>query len=124
MCKLRSTLLAGVLLAFSLAGHGAGQPVHPASDAAAPITLSGTVVGPLHTGSKAEGTFFQAYHLKLARPLRFDDGAACGGQRLSSLALSQPGMARFKGRAVRIQARVFCQEDRGATYRLADVKVL
>ncbi|OHX12155.1 hypothetical protein [Chromobacterium sphagni] len=121
MSKFCNTLLAGVLLAISLAGHCAGQVVHVVGDA--PVTLSGTVIGPLHSGSKAEGTFFQAYHLKLDRPASFDDGAACGGQRVSSLALSQPDMARLKGRAVRVKARVFCQEDRGGTYRLADVEL-
>ncbi|WP_434631494.1 hypothetical protein [Chromobacterium sp. CV08] len=124
MCKFCSTVLAGFLLAASLAGHAAGRVFRIDGDAAAPLTLSGTVVGPIAAGSKAEGTFSQIYHLKLRRPIWLDDGAVCGARRISSLALSQDDMARLKGRAVTIQARVFCQETRMVDYRLADIKML
>ncbi|MCD0492826.1 hypothetical protein [Chromobacterium violaceum] len=123
MSKLCSTALAGFMLASSLAGH-AGQVFRIDGDSAAPITLRGTVIGPVRSGSKAEGTFFQAYHLKLDHPLRLDDGAACGEQQMRSLALSQEDMARLKGRAVTVRARAFCQEDRAGSYRLADITVL
>ncbi|AXE35351.1 hypothetical protein [Chromobacterium phragmitis] len=121
MSKLRSTALAGFLLAASLAGH-AGQALRFSGESAA-VTLHGTVIGPLRSGDKAEGTFFQAYHLKLDQPLRLDDGAACGEQDMRSLALSQEDMAKLKGRAVTVRARVFCQEDRAGSYRLADITV-
>ncbi|AUH52963.1 hypothetical protein CXB49_20315 [Chromobacterium sp. ATCC 53434] len=124
MCKFCSTVLAGFLLVASLAGHAAGQVFRIDGDAAAPITLSGTVVGPIAAGSKAEGTFFRTYHLKLRRPIRLDDRAACGEQEIRSLPLSQEDMARLKGRAIVVRARAFCQEDRAGSYRLADITVL
>lgn len=122
MSKLCSTALAGFMLASSLAGH-AGQVFRIDGDSAAPITLRGTVIGPVRSGSKAEGTFFQAYHLKLDHPLRLDDGAACGAQTMRKLALNQEGMEPYKGRAVALEGRVFCQENRTGTYHLADIVV-
>ncbi|POZ63042.1 hypothetical protein [Chromobacterium alticapitis] len=124
MSKFCNATLAGFLLAASLSGQAAGQLVRVGGDSAAPITLRGTVIGPVASGSKAEGTFSETYHLKLSQPIRLDGSAACGLRKVSSLALSQDGMDRLKGRAVTVQARVFCQEDRGVAYRLADITVL
>lgn len=122
MSKLRSIMLASLLLTGSLAGHAAGRLIQVGESADA-ITLSGTVVGPVASGSKAEGTFSETYHLKLSQPIDLNDAGACGRRRVSSLALSQEGMARLKGRAVTVKGRVFCQEDRGVAYRLADISV-
>ena len=68
MSKLCSTALAGFMLASSLAGHAAGQVFRIDGDSAAPLTLHGTVIGPVRSGSKAEGTLFQAYHLIAGPP--------------------------------------------------------
>ncbi|WP_103317293.1 hypothetical protein [Chromobacterium sinusclupearum] len=124
MSQFCSTVLAGFMLAASLPGHSAGRLLRVDGDHAAPITLSGTVIGPIAAGSKAEGTFSETYHLKLRQPIRLDDAGACGARRVSSLALSQEDMARLKGHAVTVQARVFCQESRAVAYRLADITVL
>lgn len=124
MSKYRSILLAGCLLAASLPGHGAGRLVLVNDERPTPITLSGSVIGPVAAGSKAEGTFSETYHLKLERPLHLDDAGPCGLRRVASLALSQEGMGSLKGREVTVRARVFCQESRAVAYRLADITVL
>ncbi|VEB39648.1 Uncharacterised protein [Chromobacterium violaceum] len=86
-------LIAGLCL---LAGcHAAAAPVR--ADGETRLALRGTVVGPIASGSKAEGTLFRAYYLQLRRPLRLDDSAACGAQTMRKLALNQEGMERYKG---------------------------
>ncbi|WP_225546862.1 hypothetical protein [Chromobacterium violaceum] len=112
-------LIAGLCL---LAGcYAAAAPVR--ADGETRLALRGTVIGPIASGSKAEGTLFRAYYLQLRRPLRLDDGAACGAQTMRKLALNQEGMERYKGRAVALEGRVFCQENRTGTYHLADIVV-
>ncbi len=100
------------------------HPIPVRDDGETPITLQGIVIGPLTSGDKAEGTLFKAYHLKLAKPMRFDDGADCGPQDKTSLALSQQDMGRDKGKTVTVQAKVFCQINRTGTYHLGDIVVV
>ncbi|AXE30051.1 hypothetical protein DK842_09160 [Chromobacterium phragmitis] len=106
-----------------LAGCHAAAAGLVRADGESRLALRGRVEGPLSSGSKAEGTLFQAYYLRLARPLRLDDGAACGAQTMRRLALNQEGMGRYLGRRVALTARVFCQEGRTGTYHLADIEI-
>lgn len=115
----RTRLIASLCLLANC--HAAAMPVR--ADGETRLTLRGTVTGPISTGSKTEGTLFRAHYLRLRRPLRLNDGAACGGQTLDRLALNQEGMARYRGRTVTVEARVFCQESRTGTYHLADIEI-
>ncbi|MCP1291295.1 hypothetical protein NK214_13945 [Chromobacterium sp. S0633] len=101
----------------------AAKPVEIGEDDETSIGLSGIVVGPVQSGSKADGTFFKAFHLKLAQAQRFDDGGPCGEQELRSLALNQGDMARDKGQRITVHAKVFCQESRTGRYHLADIEL-
>ncbi|POZ63013.1 hypothetical protein [Chromobacterium alticapitis] len=112
---------AAFCLLANAAGHARPFAVH--ADGDTPITLRGTIIGPLSSGDKAEGTFFRAFHLKLAKPMAFDDGADCGAQSKSSLALNQDDMGKYKGQAVTVRAKVFCQLDRTGTYHLGDIVI-
>ncbi|MCD4502484.1 hypothetical protein LQR30_00075 [Chromobacterium piscinae] len=116
----RTRLIASLCL---LANCHAAAAMTVRADGDTRLTLRGTVTGPISSGNKAEGTLFRAHYLRLSRPLRLDDGAACGGQTLDRLALNQEGMARYQGRTVTVEARVFCQENRTGTYHLADIEI-
>ncbi|WP_445989819.1 hypothetical protein ACSVCE_22190 [Chromobacterium haemolyticum] len=119
----QASLLAIAMFAFCHAAWAA-KPIEVGEDGETRIVLSGTVVGPVQSGSKADGTFFKAFHLKLAQALRFDDGGSCGEQKLRSLALNQSDMARYQGKHIQVRAKVFCQENRTGSYHLSYIEVL
>ncbi|WP_047243019.1 hypothetical protein [Chromobacterium subtsugae] len=119
----RSSLLAALCLLAASQLACAGKAIAVRDDGETPITLRGAVIGPISSGSKADGTFFKAYHLKLEREMTFDDGGDCGEQAKRSLALNQEGMGRYKGKTVSLKAKVFCQLSRTGTYHLSDIVV-
>ncbi|AUH53000.1 hypothetical protein CXB49_20510 [Chromobacterium sp. ATCC 53434] len=123
---MKTTHAARALSALLLLAAGPlsqAQPLAVREDGETAVRLSGTVIGPISSGSKADGTLFKAYHLKLAQPLTLDDGAECGEQDKRSLALNQEDMGRYKGRAITVKAKVFCQTNRTGTYHLSDIAV-
>ncbi|OHX12117.1 hypothetical protein [Chromobacterium sphagni] len=119
----RTTRLAAFCLLAASQLACAGKAVAVREDGETPITLRGTVIGPISSGSKADGTFFKAYHLKLGRAMTFDDGADCSEQSKASLALNQEDMGRYKGKIITVKAKVFCQTNRTGTYHLSGIVV-
>lgn len=123
MKRLKQAFLPAIAMFALQHAACAAKPVEVGENGETSIVLSGTVVGPVQSGSKADGTFFKAFHLKLAQAQRFDDGGSCGEQELRSLALNQGNMAHYKGKRITVRAKVFCQENRTGRYHLTDIEV-
>lgn len=87
------------------------------------IELKGTIIGPIQWGSKEEGDFFKAYHVRLNSPVVLNDNDACGEQESVSLPINQEGMDKFKGKKVILNATVFCQSEKTGKYHLTDVSI-
>jgi hypothetical protein len=119
----KTALVPFLIFSVSTAIFAAPKIFKVVSDAETPIELVGSIIGPIQWGSKSEGDFFKAYHLKLDVPINFDDTSSCGEQEINSLPLNQEGMEKFNGKRVRVKAKVFCQEQRTGTYHLMEITV-
>lgn len=123
MNNLKKTYSLTIAFLLTISQSASAQPIQVSPDETTTINLSGIIVGPIVTGSKKDGTFFKAYHLKLPKPINFDDSDACGEQKISSLPLNEFGMDKYKGKRVHIKAHIICQLRGTGSYHLQDLRI-